>query len=115
MSCGVGHRSGSDPVLLWLWYGLAATALTGPQAWELPYAAGAPLKSKEKKNCIFFWKACEDPPDIKGVTGCRLLPGLGDGSPGGTEPRCGWADQEEHTHNHLLNCYKYHLETWDSM
>ena len=56
MSCGVGHRSGSDPVLLWLWYGLAATALTGPQAWELPYAAGAPLKSKEKKIAFFSGK-----------------------------------------------------------
>ena len=26
MSCGVGHRQGSDPTLLWLWCGPAATA-----------------------------------------------------------------------------------------
>ena len=42
-------------------------------------------------------------------------PGLGDRSPVGTEPRCGWADREEHAHEHLLSCYKYHLETSDSM
>ena len=27
MSCGVGHRLGSDPALLWLWCRPAATAL----------------------------------------------------------------------------------------
>ena len=26
MSCGVGHRHGSDPALLWLWHRLAAVA-----------------------------------------------------------------------------------------
>ena len=26
VSCGLGHRCGSDPVLLWLWRKLAATA-----------------------------------------------------------------------------------------
>ena len=41
MSCGVGHRRGSDLVLLWLWCGPAATAPIRPLAWELPYAAGA--------------------------------------------------------------------------
>ena len=43
-SCGVGHRCGSDPELLWLWRRLAATAPTGPLAWEPPYAAGAALE-----------------------------------------------------------------------
>ena len=28
VSCGVGCRCNLDPVLLWLWYRLAATALT---------------------------------------------------------------------------------------
>jgi len=44
MSCGVGHRRGSGPVLLWLWHRLAATALIQALAWEPPYAAGATLK-----------------------------------------------------------------------
>ena len=48
MSCGVGHRRGSDPVLLWLWHRLGATALIGPLAWGHPYAVGAALE-KDKK------------------------------------------------------------------
>ena len=47
MRCGVGHRRGSDLALLWLWHRLAAVALTGPLAWELPYALGVALKSKK--------------------------------------------------------------------
>ena len=52
MSCGVGHRSGSDLALLWLWlwHRLAAVALIGPLAWEPPYASRAALKSKKKKK-----------------------------------------------------------------
>ena len=50
MSCGVGHRCGSDLVLLWLWHRLAATALTGPLAWEPPYAAGVALKRQKTKK-----------------------------------------------------------------
>ena len=50
MSCGVGHRRGSDLVLLGLWHRPAATALIHPLAWELPYDMGAPLKSKKKKK-----------------------------------------------------------------
>ena len=53
MSCGVGRRHVSDPVLLWLWRRLVATALIRPLAWEPPYAAGAALekgkKTKKKK------------------------------------------------------------------
>ena len=53
MSCDVGLRRGLDPVLLWLW--LAAVALIQPPlAWELPYATGVALKSKEKKEREFF-------------------------------------------------------------
>ena len=44
MSCGVGHRCGSDLVLLWLWCRPAAAALIPPLAWEPPYAVGATLK-----------------------------------------------------------------------
>ena len=50
MSCGVGHRRGSDLVLRWLRCRLAATAPIQPLAWEPPYAAGATLKrTKDKK------------------------------------------------------------------
>ena len=45
MSCSIGHRCSLDPALLWLWCRLAATALIGPQNWELPYAVGVALKS----------------------------------------------------------------------
>ena len=47
MSCGVGRRCGLDPVLLWLWFRLAAAALIQPLAWEPPYALDEALKSKQ--------------------------------------------------------------------
>ena len=53
MSCGVVCRCGSDAKLLWLWLGLADTALIRPLAWEPPYAAGAAL---EKTNFFFLLK-----------------------------------------------------------
>ena len=46
MSCGVGHRRGSDPTLLRLWGRLVATAPIRP-----PYATGAALeKAKRQKK-----------------------------------------------------------------
>ena len=51
MSCAVGRRHGSDPVLPWLWCRLSATVPIGPLAWEPPYALGAALKiQQDKKN-----------------------------------------------------------------
>ena len=50
MSCGVCHRCGSDPVLLWLWHSLAAAAPIQPLAWEFPYAVGAALKTNKQKK-----------------------------------------------------------------
>ena len=51
MSCGGGHRRGSDPELLWLWRRLAATAPIRPLAWEPPYAATvAQEMAKRQKN-----------------------------------------------------------------
>ena len=47
MSCGVVHRCGSDPSLLWLWHRLAAVATIKPLVWEPPYAASAALKKKK--------------------------------------------------------------------
>ena len=74
MSFGVGRRHGWDPQLLWLWCKAAATAPTGPLAWEPPYASGAALKSKKKikinklikKALDFskgnFWNGCQCDP-----------------------------------------------------
>ena len=44
MSCGVGLRRGSDPVLLWLWCRLAAIAPIRLLAWEPPHATEAALE-----------------------------------------------------------------------
>ena len=56
MSCGVGRRRSSDLVLLWLWCRPVAVALIQPLAWEPPYALGAALKRKEKKENVDFQK-----------------------------------------------------------
>ena len=45
----VGHKWGSDLVLLWLWFRPAAAAWIHPLAWELPYVRGVAIK-KQKKN-----------------------------------------------------------------
>ena len=61
MSCGVGHRHGSDLAWLWLWGRLAAVAPIRPLGWETPYAAGAALKrqkDKEKKKKKTTTRAC---------------------------------------------------------
>ena len=51
MNCGVGHRRGLDPALLWLWCRPAATAPIRTLAWEIPYAVGvAPEKDKNNNN-----------------------------------------------------------------
>ena len=50
MSCGVSCRRGLDPTLLWLWHMPAATASTGPLAWEPPYAMGVALEKTKKKR-----------------------------------------------------------------
>ena len=48
MSCGVGHRLGSD--LMLLWHRLVATILMRPLAWEPPYAQGVDLKRQKDKK-----------------------------------------------------------------
>ena len=58
MSCGVGCRSSSDLVLLWLWCRLTATAPIRPLAWEPPYAVGAALKkNKRQKKKLLQWSS----------------------------------------------------------
>ena len=56
MSCGVGHRCSSGPMLLRLWCRPVAIAWIGPLAWEPPYATGAAQemakRKKKKKTCL---------------------------------------------------------------
>ena len=79
MSCGVGHRCGSDPPLLRLWCGLAAAALISPLAWELPDAKVWPKKEKKKKkkqrgsvsiSCFTPYVPPAPVPLFPGDTGC---------------------------------------------
>ena len=61
MSCGIDHRRGSDPALLWLWHKPAVTAPTWPLAWEPPSVEGCgPKKTKQNKMfhnipCLYFY------------------------------------------------------------
>ena len=48
----IGHRCGSDLMLLWLWHRLAAVSLLGPLAWEPPYAMGVALKNKRQSVLV---------------------------------------------------------------
>ena len=50
MSCGAGHRHGSDLALLWLWCMLAATVPIQSLAWEPPHVVGVDLKKKKAKK-----------------------------------------------------------------
>ena len=50
MSCGVGPRHSSDPMLSWLWHRPVATALIQPLAWKPPYAMGTALKRQKRKE-----------------------------------------------------------------
>ena len=51
VSCGVGHRRGSDPELLWLWHRLTATAPIRPLAWEPSiYHRSGPRNGKKTKK-----------------------------------------------------------------
>ena len=45
-----------DSALLRLWWRLAAAALIGPLAWELPYAVGAALKRKKREKREESWE-----------------------------------------------------------
>ena len=50
MSCGIGHRHGSDCALRWLWSRPAATAPIGLLEWEHPYATDMALKRQKDKK-----------------------------------------------------------------
>ena len=58
MTCGVGRRRSSDPVLLWLWHRPVARAPIRPLAWEPPYAVGVvteKTKRQKDKKKILNW------------------------------------------------------------
>ena len=48
MSCDIGRRHGSDPMLLWLWCRPTAVVLIPPLAWEPPCAEGAAKEMAKK-------------------------------------------------------------------
>ena len=50
-----------DLALLWPWCRLAAAALIGPIAWELPYAMGVALKIIRKLNAKYWFKIINTP------------------------------------------------------
>ena len=60
MSCGVGRRRGSGPLLQWLWWSPAALALMDPLAWPHPRAQGSALKrQKTYLNIVSFCSMIE--------------------------------------------------------
>ena len=69
-----------DLVLLWLWCSLAAVILIWPLAWELPYALGAALKSKEKIGIKVIFSLYQSPGTLpslfKMVFSVPLKPGM---------------------------------------
>ena len=58
VNCGVSHRHGSDPMLLWLWCRLSTTAPIRPLVWEPPYASmcGPKQTKGKKKRRVETWK-----------------------------------------------------------
>ena len=54
VSCGVGCRQSSDPMLLWLWCRPAAVPPIQPLAWEPPYATGSGPRKGKKTIYIYI-------------------------------------------------------------
>ena len=73
MSCGVGHRRSSDPVLLWLWLRPAVVGSIQPLAWlngkkkkRIKYLGiNLPQEAKDlySDNCKTLMKEIEDDPN----------------------------------------------------
>ena len=78
----VGHRCGSDLVLLWLWHRPVVLAQIRCLAWEPPYAVGAALKLKKKKFLTNLLFLC-----LKGIKASCFGHFL---SPISTRPSCTW-------------------------
>ena len=95
----MGHRHGSDPVLLWLWRQPVATAVIRPLAWEPPYAVGMALKSKSKnkqteKNLkdAEAWRDCVSCLQLVEFFSVSWVRGMAGGG-GGVEGEGAWAGQ----------------------
>ena len=56
MSCGLGRGLGLDPMLMWLWYRPAATALIQPLAREPPHGAVQKKKKIKKRKKEIHYK-----------------------------------------------------------
>ena len=52
--CGVDHRYGSDPALLWLCNKQEVVAPIQPLAWELAYSVPMALKKKKEEENAFL-------------------------------------------------------------
>jgi len=52
MSCGVGHRYGLEPALLWLWHRPATTTLIQPLAWGTYIFSKCGHKEQKKKDFV---------------------------------------------------------------
>ena len=102
MSCGVGHRHGSDPVWLWLWHRLVATAPIKPLAWESPYAEGVSLeKAKSQKQAN---KQTKKPNRAWGQR-CLPVPLMAPSTPG-TAPYRLWSPTKILLEwNHIQSCF----------
>ena len=75
VSCGVGGRCSSDPMLLWLWCRPSAVAPIRPLAWELS-CWGVALKiqnkqTKTKQNQESLFRICQSP---ESISQCFALP-----------------------------------------
>ena len=54
MSCGVGCRHGSDPVMLWLWGRPTAIAPIQPLTWNLHVVGAAPPTKRHTSLSILI-------------------------------------------------------------
>ena len=74
MSCGLGHRCGSDLALLWLWRPEVAAPIW-PLAQQLPHAVREAIKRKKRrkrKKEIRWMKGCSPSP----LQVCGVLYGI---------------------------------------
>ena len=58
MGCGVGHRCGSDPALLWLWCRQHSSS-DSTSSLKTSMRRYSPKRKKEKKNCLSFLAASQ--------------------------------------------------------
>ena len=64
VSCGVGHRRGSDLAWLWLWCRLADAVLIRPQPGNLHMPQVCPEKERKKKKMLWLRPRRVDGPEV---------------------------------------------------